>query len=321
MKNAISSNKPQRRTAEEASARAAIQSSFLEDENCEHLARHFWPKNADADIRGEFISSRASALKISALYDEPYSRFINQPTKVAKLLSHARWLKGAVRELECALKCSDDEIVNAQRNARRFCTGARFPCLARLCSFRDANDLRTKAMRELSMAKNCRVDVHKQFVNLRQVLQTARSEIASVRAEDVGVQFILHDRKCVEANGSDVRFCCSLIAEAPLSAQPPRKFVWTTEIWVEIEPFLSDDFPFLLRRMEAHRKAARPQFREAKQIFVAVVGRYSGKGASWEQLRKMFNESRFHILSLQELGLELPLRDIAGASQGSLPLY
>jgi len=125
-----------------------------------------------------------------------------------------------------------------------------------------------------------------------------------------------------ERNGSDVRLKCSLSAKAPKAFDPSDRVDWTLEMWLEIKPYLSDDYPTLLRQMSTQRQLAKDMYSSCDRRFVAVIGRYGGHGATIEQVRQMFKASEFAVVLLEDMGQQMPKVSLPQAqSVGELPLF
>ena len=66
------------------------------------------------------------------------------------------------------------------------------------------------------------------------------------------------------------------------------------ELGIEIKPTIGDDYPAVLRQMKANRSA------------VLLMGRYTGVGATQEQMVLTFSAARIRVVTLTEVEVHLP---------------
>lgn len=183
-------------------------------------------------------------------------------------------------------------------------------------------DLRVRAEKELAELDRSIADARQAISELRRKTVAARDELHQLGRDDISVRFILDDRRMEAQNGSDVRIQCRLVAEPGREFSQEDVIEWHFDLWVELKPFVSDDYPNLLRQMETQRLQAKDAYSRADKKFVAVVGRYGGHGANLEQVKKMFREARFAFVLLEDMGCELPQITLPSPkSVGELPLF
>ena len=72
---------------------------------------------------------------------------------------------------------------------------------------------------------------------------------------------------------------------------------------IELKPTVGDDYPAVLRQMNANKSR------------VLVLERYTGQGATREQFVKMFLASDKHVVFLSEIDLHIPYRNPTGANR------
>ncbi len=66
---------------------------------------------------------------------------------------------------------------------------------------------------------------------------------------------------------------------------------------IECKPSLGDDYPAVLRQMEKQwdRFSRREKYRKRHHL-VCLVGEYTGRGATWEQVQQIFDSKGFHLI-------------------------
>ena len=92
---------------------------------------------------------------------------------------------------------------------------------------------------------------------------------------------------------------------------------------IEIKPYVSDDYPALLRQLETQKRLAKDfmEYSEGPR-YIALVGRYGGQGATIRQIRKLFSEAGYQFLLLEDVGAEMPKIEYQPASVAQdLPLF
>jgi hypothetical protein len=76
-------------------------------------------------------------------------------------------------------------------------------------------------------------------------------------------------------------------------------------LWLELKPIVGDDYPSVLRQMQANM----PSFDEMPRDmhdFAVVIGKFNAAGVTFDQVRAMFAASEFSVLMLSDIEAALP---------------
>lgn len=296
----------------------ALQAMFLDDGVCEKLLRSLIRRNADEVLQNAVFKARKKRLLNPILIDDDYSPAKRRPSKLLAAKLEKVRARNALRD---ALAGSDKDLRAAQQDAdgRRFS----FPWfgLKALYSVKD-DDLRTEAETELAKLDKAILTDRETIADLRRKIVEARAEVARLTKDDIQCRFILDERRMEAKNGSDVRIQCRLIAEPAKSFGSDDVIEWNFDLWLELKPFVADDYPNLLRQMETQRTLAKESYSRGEKAFVAVVGHYGGHGATLAQVKKMFREANFTFVLLADMGCDVPQIVLPSPkSVGELPLF
>jgi len=72
------------------------------------------------------------------------------------------------------------------------------------------------------------------------------------------------------------------------------------QVSVEVKPSLGDDYPAVLRQMLAARKRFDTLYKRMG-IYILLAGQYAGRGASFEDVKKIFETQYFYVVSMAEV--------------------
>lgn len=295
----------------------ALQAMFLDDAICEKLFRQLIRRDADAAIRHAVLMERRKRV-LGPLFRPDHHT--SSKTRRRGLLDEKLNRAAALKDLDQALSGSDEELTTARKAAK---SPTAYPWYGlRALYFGGDENVRERAEQErVDLAAS--VESKRQAIlEMRTKIVEARKEVARLRSEDVLIRFTVEERRMEERNGTDVRVRCSLSAKAPKAFDKSDRVDWTLELWLEIKPYVSDDYPNLLRQMTTQRRLAQEIYTSGERRFVAVVGRYGGHGATLGQVRQMLKEAGFSLVLLEDMGCELPKVTVPSAqSVGELPLF
>jgi|SRR4051812_38333639 uncharacterized protein (DUF3820 family) len=76
-------------------------------------------------------------------------------------------------------------------------------------------------------------------------------------------------------------------------------------IWLELKPTVGDDYPSVLRQMQANRPSY-DHFPSENHTFALVIDRFSAAGVTFDQVRAMFAASDFVVLMLSDIEAAIP---------------
>ena len=129
----------------------------------------------------------------------------------------------------------------------------------------------------------------------------------NLTASEIDVVFKIEHRRFEERNGSDVRLKASLTTFTPERLGRRDDICWRLDCLIEIKPYVSDDYPALLRQLETQKRLAKDftEYSEGPR-YIALVGRYGGQGATIGQIRKLFSEAGYLFLLLEDVGADIP---------------
>ena len=80
-------------------------------------------------------------------------------------------------------------------------------------------------------------------------------------------------------------------------------------LYLELKPSMGDDFPAVLRQIKVNKKRVIEKNRPyvVKAAWVLVIGAYTGQGATFEEVKKLFNTENIYVVLEQEIeGVQLP---------------
>lgn len=289
----------------------ALQALFLDGAVCLKLINHLWGANLTARLgAAALVKERREQVRsvIGRISDyEPL-------TKRLSLLNQVVDLKRQLKQLEGSLRLGDQDLKAAAAGSfsGRFGLGSIYDADAE--KIRKAIPYATRrAVDELSKRRG-------QLLVMRQRLSAARAEVDSIEPNAIIHACTQNLRRMEEPNGSDVHFRYTL--DATLPGHDPRHpdLSWTFDIWIEVKPYVGDDYPSVLRQLELQKKLA--SNKTSASIFAVIVGSYGGQGASLAQVRQIFRESGFRLVLLVEIGCRFPpIAERSSSGVAALPLF
>lgn len=232
----------------------ALQAMFLDDAVCEALLRQLIREDADETLRRQVIAKRRTRL-VGPVERGP-SAWSEEPRLRTTWLKTRRRMGESRRQLVAAMSGSDAGLKGARdtaRNRRIGYTGEGLDAL----SLTEANDLRSAAVTQLDSLDAAILAIKRKLAELRGRLMEARAEADRLTPGDVLVRYLRDERRMEERNGSDVRLKCRLAARARKTFDAPDQFEWAFDLFIELKPYVSDDYPNLLRQMETQKRLAK----------------------------------------------------------------
>jgi hypothetical protein len=289
----------------------ALQALFLDRAVCLRLIDHLW---------GQKLSTRLGAAALAKERRERVQSVIGRisdyepPTKRGSLLNQIVNLKRQVKQLEEAVGLEDQALKAA---ATRSFSG-RFGLSSVYDT--DVEKIRRAIPYATQRTGNELYEQRNQLLLMRQRLSVARAEVDSIQPSAILHACTQDLRRMEEPNGSDVHFRYTLDATLPDGNPKYPDLSWTFDVWVEIKPYVGDDYPSVLRQLELQRKLASNKINGS--IFAVVVGSYGGHGATLDQVRQIFRESGFRLVLLEEIGCSFPpVTEPSSSAVAALPLF
>lgn len=295
-------------SGDETPTHNAIQTYFLEEAPCRALIKRLWGGGLSAKL-ARLLLTRERRSELGDLIGCASSYMSS--TKRAELLKETALVRRRLLDLGGAQSLGDQELFKACRVSS---LSSEFWDLTSQPAF----EVRSR-LESLVRAHRSKLDhLRRRIATMRGQLLEVRERFDSVAPDTIQLNFKRTLRKFEESNGSDVHLRYVLDATLPgRDARYPDES-WTFDMWIEIKPYLSDDYPSVLRQMTLQKKQATNQCtRESR--FVLVVGRYGGQGATLDQLRQIFKDASFDLIMLEEIGCNMP--KVASLKLGGLPLF
>jgi hypothetical protein len=162
---------------------------------------------------------------------------------------------------------------------------------------------RAQIQRQLSIDGKTLQATRDSLIELRRAMVECRLKFDSITVSEIRKSWKQTIKRFEETNGSDLHLTYTLECSLPGSHYPDE--VSTFDIWTEIKPFLGDDYPSTIRQMELQRRQAAGRILKESR-FVLLIGKFGARGVTLEQLRAIFAHSKFDVVTLAELGCELP---------------
>jgi hypothetical protein len=126
-----------------------------------------------------------------------------------------------------------------------------------------------------------------------EALAKARSHLADFDAHPPAKPYPIIISREFEFHGWDVR------VQASLRMKQWEIYEETPMALIEIKSALGDDFPAVLRQMKANAIRRREGYSERWHAwFFLLVDQFNATGATFDQVKKMFEASNFHLLTL-----------------------
>lgn len=297
----------------------AMQTMFLDDGFCERLFRRLVKSPAEDAIRTAVLRTRRKRLLVpyTGKSDSYYSTRTRRDILTAKLAG-AR----ALTQLEAAADGPDEglkeRVLKVVANSKQFTHRTHY-----LYYDASADKVREWVDKEGARLRTEIANLRAELAVMRPKIIAARSEADRLTASEIDVVFKIEHRRFEERNGSDVRLKASLSTRTPERFGHHDDVCWRLDCLIEIKPYVSYDYPALLRQLETQKRLAKEfmQYSEGPR-YIALVGRYGGQGATIQQIRKLFSEAGYLFLTLADVGAEMPKIDYQPASAAQdLPLF
>ena len=97
--------------------------------------------------------------------------------------------------------------------------------------------------------------------------------------------------------------CEKQISEVHVTADPRlgarQLYLQPITVGLELKPTLGDDYPEVIRQIQQHGNLG--QYSSYYAYRAVVVGRYTGEGVSWDQVRKIFEAAGITLVLLSEV--------------------
>lgn len=297
-------------TGDQTPLHNALQALFLETEVCWRLINRIWGATLTLRI-GKDLLHRERIFRIEKLIGKVSD--YEPKRKRSELLAEIVRYKKSIDELFLAFKLDDDALVSITKLSRNY-TG-----LGRIVDS-DPDKIRQALPHYIEREKRSLQESRESLAQMRRSLVQARLSIDEIEVSALQYAHKQDFRRMEEFNGSDVHF--RYVIEASLPDRNPMYPDATKifDVWVEIKPYVSDDYPSILRQMDVQRKLAKDRLRPESQ-FVVVVGKFGAHGATLKQVRQMFVESGFNFVLLEEIGCEFPVVPPSSNATPALPLF
>lgn len=297
----------------------AMQTMFLDDQFCERLFRRLVKAPAEQAIRNATLRARRRRLLAPHVgrSDSYYSERTRKDVLRAKLAA-----SDALSKLNAAAVGPDDalreRVLRVVTETKAF--GHRHHPL--YYSDTSVEKVQRWVAEEQGRLEGEVATLRSELVALREKITSARAEADELTPNEIDVTFKVEHRRFEERNGSDVRLTASLSATVPDRFDHRDNVYWQRDCLIEVKPYVSDDYPALLRQLETQKRLAKDFMQYSRDPqYIALVGRYGGQGATIQQIRKLFWEAGYWFLLLEDIGAEMPQIDYQPASVAQdLPL-
>lgn len=297
-------------SGDETPTHNAIQAYFLDETPCRALIKRLWGGGLSAKLaRGLVASKRRDAIFDVIGRASPFVTYSS--TKRGEILKEMASVRKQVADLRAAQLLDDDKCLEACRTS--LLRSGSWHLLSRPSVEARAH------IRAITNELGSKLEgLREKLLEMRTRLVEARSKYDAIVVDAIQMGFNRAIRKFEETNGSDVHL--RYVLEATMPDRNPRypDVTQTFDIWIEIKPYLGDDYPSVLRQMTLQKKQSGSEStRESR--FVLVVGKYGGQGVTLDQLRQIFSDASIDLVLLEEIGCQMPA--VASQRTQALPLF
>lgn len=269
----------------------AVQAYFLDDKVCARLLRRLWGD----DVRDRYANAVLGRSRREGLAE------LVGPRAYYETSGHRRTLLGKILRLRRDTDALTKALLLDDEQLEALCRSSMHP--SPLSIYPISSAPRAQIQRQLSIDGKTLQATRDSLIELRRAMVECRLKFDSITVSEIRKSWKQTIKRFEETNGSDLHLTYTLECSLPGSHYPDE--VSTFDIWTEIKPFLGDDYPSTIRQMELQRRQAAGRILKESR-FVLLIGKFGARGVTLEQLRAIFAHSKFDVVTLAELGCELP---------------